>query len=195
MGSFDTMMPTGRVSPRRVWQRVGQTRKGEGMKRVFTMISVTALLVMTLAPAALAAPSDGNGNKGVETLEFLGIPIFCDEDEVPDLTLDVRGWIQDREFKGNSKNIALTVFHINAEFSNSDGDSWTWRDRGPDRLYVDGNGDEIVAVSGRSGLNNIGHVLLNLTQGTVDKQAGRAPFGGELFERGDVDYACDTLTG
>ncbi len=155
------------------------------------------MLVVALAPAALAAPADGNGNKSVEPLEFFDIPIFCDEtDEIPDLSLDVTGFIQFKEFGGQGNpNLELAVFHIDAMFSNSDGESWTWRDRGPDRSYVDRDGDVILTITGRSGANNIGHVVLNLTTGEVLLQAGKAPFGGELFEKGDVDFACETLVG
>jgi hypothetical protein len=158
-------------------------------------MAAAVLFVVAVAPAALAAPADGNGNKDVDQFEFFDIPIFCDEtDEIPDLSLDVAGFIQFKEFDGEGNpNLELAVFHIDATFSNSDGDSWTWRDRGPDRSYVDSNGDVILTITGRSGANNIGHVVLNLTTGEILLQAGTAPFGGELFEKGDVDYACETL--
>lgn len=167
------------------------------MKRLTTAMAASAVFVVALAPAALAAPADGNGNKGVDQFEEFDIPIFCDDaDEIPDLSLDVAGFIQFKEFDGEGNpNLDLALYHIDATFSNSDGESWTWRDRGPDRLYVDRNGDVIVTVTGRTGLNNIGHVVINLETGEVLLQAGTSPFGGELFERGDVDFACDTLVG
>lgn len=165
------------------------------MKHLTTAMAAAVLFVVAVAPAALAAPADGNGNKGVDQFEFFDIPIFCDEtDEIPDLSLDVAGFIQFKEFDGEGNpNLELAVFHIDATFSNSDGESWTWRDRGPDRSFVDSNGDVILTITGRSGANNIGHVVLNLTTGEILLQAGTAPFGGELFEKGDVDYACETL--
>jgi hypothetical protein len=102
-----------------------------------------------------------------------------------------------RFYRGACRDLESLPIHLReadcSKFSNSDGESWTWRDRGPDRSYVDSNGDEILTISGRSGLNNIGHVVLNLATGETLLQAGQAPFGGELFERSDVDFACDTL--
>ena len=71
------------------------------MKRLSTAIAVALLFVVALAPSALAAPADGNGNKHVDVFEFFDIPIFCDDaDEIPDLSLDVAGVIQEKEFGG-----------------------------------------------------------------------------------------------
>lgn len=167
------------------------------MKRLMTAAGVAVVFVLAVPSAALAAPADGNGNKSVDQFEFFDIPIFCDEaDEIPDLSLDVAGFIQFKEFDGRGNpNLDLSVFHVNDTFTNPAGESWTWRDRGPDRFYLDGNGDVILTITGRSGANNIGHVVINVTAEEILLQAGRAPFGGELFERGSVDFACERLVG
>lgn len=164
------------------------------MKRL-SVIALAAMLVVAMASAVSAAPADGNGNKFVVEFEESDIPIFCDEDEVPDLWLDVSGWFQGKEFGGkNNRNVELTVFHIDETYTNGDGDTWVWRDRGPDHLYFDKNGDLMIAVTGRSGVNNIGHVVINFETFEIELRAGRAPFGGELFENTSTDFACDTLT-
>lgn len=165
------------------------------MRRLLTLISAVALLVTLLGAGASAAPSDGNGNKSVENIEEFGIPIFCDGDDLQDLWLDVEGFVQEKGFVETSPNEFLAVFHVTETWTNAEGDSWVWRDRGPDRGYVDQNGDFIVTITGRSGVNNIGHVVINESTGEVEQRSGLPPFGGELFEFGSYDYACDLLTG
>ena len=164
------------------------------MKRMLAMVAIAAVFVVAVAPAAMSAPSDGSGRKEIVELDEVGIPIFCDEDEVPDLWLDLEGWFQIRFFDGRSRSVELDVFHINGTYSNAAGDTWVWRDRGPDHYYLDGDGNLIVAITGRTGLNNIGHVVFNLDSEEVLLQAGRTPFGGELFEVDTDAYACETLT-
>jgi hypothetical protein len=158
--------------------------------------AVAAMLVVALAPAALATPADGNGNKEVEQFEDLDIPIHCDDDGIADLSLDAVGFVQGKQFSGtNNRNLELTVFHVDLQFSNSSGETWVWRDRGPDHVYANGDGDIILTITGRSGLNNIGHVVLDLTPGDIELQAGMPAFGGELFEKDPADFACETLAG
>jgi hypothetical protein len=164
------------------------------MKRLLIIVAIAALSVSALAPAALAGPADGNGNKEIDEIDIADIPIFCDEDEIADLSLDVTGFIQFKQFNGqNNRNVELAVFHIDQEFSNDGGETWVWRDRGPDRPYIDDDGNVILTITGRSGLNNIGHVVYNTATDEIELVAGRAPFGGELFERESVDVACETL--
>lgn len=165
------------------------------MRRRLILVSAVTLLVTLLGLGAFAAPSDGNGKKSIENIEEFDIPIFCDADDEQDLWLDVEGFVQEKGFTGNSPNEFLAVFHITETWRNGDGDSWVWRDRGPDRGYVDQNGDFIVTITGRSGANNIGHVVINESTGETEQRAGRPPFGGDLFEFGSYDYACDLLAG
>jgi hypothetical protein len=153
---------------------------------------------------AAAAPADGNGNKVVSELNDLDVPINCDGIEGPEIWADVTGFIQFRQFNENgNRNVELTVYHIDIVYKNAMGDaytdSWLWRDRGPDRLYfvTNDNGDpELhVAITGRAGVNIIGHYVLNLVTGEVVLNAGQHPFGGDVFEENSDTCACDLLTG
>jgi hypothetical protein len=138
--------------------------------------------LLIVAPLALAAPADGNGNKFAEYFEEYGIPIFCDADDIVDLTLDFVGWFQGHEFKGRgNRNVDITVYHFDLVYTNALGESWTWRDRGPDRFYyvVNELGDPELhwAITGRSGLNVVGHAVFNISTGEFVLIAGQQPFG------------------
>lgn len=164
------------------------------MRRAINIIVGVATVTLMGAPAALAAPDDGEGNKFVDVVENVGIPVDCDEDGTADLWLDEIGFVQGRGFSEENRNVVLIVFHLDLTFTNADGDTWVWRDRGPDRAYVDEDGDFILAVNGRSGSNNIGRYLFNFSTFEVEQQAGRAPFGGEPFGQSPFDEACRQLT-
>ena len=163
------------------------------MSRIFI-----ALLCALATSVTMAGPADGNGNKTVVNISELDVPVDCDFDGTPDLSLDVGGWFQGRSYSGKGgPNIELTVFHLDLVYTNAGGEMWTWRDRGPDRLYFieddDGNPQLIIAVTGRSGLNIIGHLVFNLTTGEIVLLAGRHPFGGEIFGATSDDMACELL--
>ena len=158
---------------------------------------VSAVLLL-LTSVASGVPADGNGNKIVQYFEGFDIPIFCDADDVPDLTLDFAGWFQGREFRDNgNRNVQLTVFHFDLVYSNAQGETWTWRDRGPDRLYFvsneTGEPELYIAITGRSGVNIIGHVVLNLDTNEFVLIAGQHPFGGDVFAPTSDDFACEFL--
>ncbi len=91
----------------------------------------------------------------------------------------------------------LTVFHFDLTYTNAQGNTWTWRDRGPDRLYFvsneAGEPELYIAITGRSGWNIIGHVVLNLTTSEIVLVAGQHPFGGEVFGPTSDDFACEYL--
>jgi hypothetical protein len=158
-----------------------------------------SILLLLAVPLAIAAPADGNGNKFVAYFEGLDIPILCDADDVPDLTLDVVGWLQGREFGGyGDRNAELTVYHFDLTYTNARGETWTWRDRGPDRLYFVRNNETgepelYVAITGRSGTNIIGHVVFNLATSEFVLVAGQHPFGGDVFGPTSDDFACEYL--
>jgi hypothetical protein len=159
---------------------------------------LTILILLLAAPFVLATPADGNGNKFVGYWEEFDTPIYCDGDAVADLTVDVVGWWQGREFtQAGNRNVELTVYHLDFTYTNSNGDVWIWRDRGPDRLYFvtnEGGVAELhLAITGRSGLNIIGHAVLNLDTGEFVIMAGQHPFGGEIFGPTSDDFACEVL--
>ena len=137
-------------------------------------------------------PEDGNGNKDVFAWDDT-FPVTCISGEV--ITLNDVGWAQFRGFgPPNNRNVQLGVFHIVLAYTNADGDTFVWRDVGPDKVYLDG--DEVfVTISGRSTASGnidrdvivVGHVVLNLTTGEAVFVAGN--------EKGSVgDLACDALT-
>ena len=167
------------------------------LRRVLVLGGAAVLVGAMAAPAAAGSHHktvisvDDAYSYDCTTLEF-GPPGAGDVDAVVD------GKIQAFAPKGKGgKTFELTVFHLNVTFTNAEGDTWVWRDRGPDKLIdVDGDGEpDYVAITGRTGLNNIGHMVIDLSTGEIVHQAGRSPFGGEPFERFPEDYACDLLVG
>ena len=137
-------------------------------------------------------PSDGNGNKFVFPFDIDG-QVTCTSGDV--LNRNDFGWFQGRIFgQPNNRNVELDVFHDVITYTNASGDTFVWRDVGPDHFYV-GDGELFVTVTGRStasGNSNrdeivVGHVVLNLTTGEVVFVAGN--------EFGTLDdLACDELT-
>jgi hypothetical protein len=97
------------------------------------------------------------------------------------------GWIQIRLFDEPIKrNVRLDVFHLVSTFTNTAGETYVFRDVGPDRYYVR-NGNLIVASSGRLGGGLIGHIVTNLTTGETEFIAGKEFAGAEAL-------ACAALT-
>jgi hypothetical protein len=165
--------------------------------------TITLICSFLLCSLVAAAPADGNGTKLVIDVNDMDIPIDCDGVEGPEIWVDARGFVQFREFKQNgSKNVELTVFHVDVFYKNAQGDaytdSWLWRDRGPDRLYFVTNDDGVpelhIAITGRAGVNLIGHYVFNLDTGEVVLEAGKNPFGGDIFENNSDSFACDLLS-
>ena len=158
---------------------------------------VLTLILCLVSGTVLAGPANGNGNKVIWDFEDLGIPIFCDDvDNEPDLWLDFIGWAQLRLFRGaGNPNVELDVYHLNSIYSNASGDTWVWRDRGPDRYYYVTNDEGVPelhwAITGRSALNVIGHAVLNLDTGEFRVVAGQHPFGGD--DDDFMDYLPDIL--
>jgi hypothetical protein len=144
------------------------------------------------APSAAGVPADGNGNKFVGYWEATW-PVSCSGATI---TGSYAGWGQFRAFgPPNNRNVELAIFHFVFTYMNSNGETWVWRDVGPDRSYVDDNGDLIFAVSGRSTASGtpdrdeivVGHMVLNATTGVVEFIAGRQLGGVD-------DLACSELT-
>ena len=181
----------------RSFSRSSFPRKGLALRRTL-LISVTGVLLAVagcdnpgpVSPAtdelALATtPSDGNGNKVVIPIDET-FPVDCGDEE---LLGSAVGWIQLRLFKGaGNRNLELDVFHTVLTYTNSAGETFTFRDVGPDHYYLDDDGNLIVAISGRStGSNVIGHVVINLTTGEVTHVAGKEFGSAEAL-------ACEALT-
>ena len=164
------------------------------MRRFIVVLAVVSLFLVMAAPVAIGTPADGNGNKAVDEWAYDDVPVYCDGDVTPDLWLDAVGWIQSKEYKGNgNKHLSLDVYHLDIAYTNSDGDSWVFNNVGPDQYYINEDGDLILTITGRAEINNIGHLVINLTTGELLHQAGRAPFGGEPFAVSIDEYACETL--
>lgn len=158
------------------------------MRKTILLIGVM-MLTMALMPAAVAAPSDGNGNQDVIDLD-LSFPITCDNGT--ELDLHLGGWIQFKEFNGESnKNIDHTIVHIEFTFTNSAGDTFSYLDVGTDRLSVDKDGNLVLQILGRVsdvlglGFSIIGQaVLVNFE---LDSTSGNVGPSAD-------DQACATLT-
>ena len=154
------------------------------------------LILCCITGIVLAAPKGGNNS---EVFEWgMWWPVDCGGAE---LLAELSGWSKFREFKGDhNRNISLEVFHLETVYTNDEGDTWVWRDRGPDHYYVVNNefGEPEVhwTITGRSGWNNIGHVVINLDTGELILSAGQHPFGGDDSDFMDFwadELACDIL--
>lgn len=163
------------------------------MKRLLVAMAIFGVAAMSATTAVAATPNDGNGNKLVIPLEFGPFPVVCDSDDV--LTVEGQGWVQEQELN-SERNVFKANFFLNSTYTNPAGDTWLFRDRGPDRVYLV-EGVPFVAINGRAGGSGvIGHVVINLATGEVIQQAGN-PIGEGVpgDEPGSVDdAACQALT-
>lgn len=155
------------------------------------------LILALFAPFVLAVPADGNGNKIVFSDSGSDM-IDCDFDGSGDLTLYWEGWVQIKTFgPPKNPNVELNVFHFDSVYTNAQGETWTWRDRGPDRYFEvvndDGELELHMAISGRSGWNVIGHAIINWATGEFVFATGHQPFGGDIGVNTPDDFACEML--
>ena len=178
----------------KVWSERGQVRTH--LRDQVLALAIGVLLLAVVAAPASAAPKEGEtGNKTVTTLNISDIgPIPCEDG---DLFLDITGWGQTKSFEGeNNRNAFLTVFHTDLTFRNeATGESWTFQDRGPDKGYIDKDGNFVLTLSGRSsGSGVIGHTVI------VEWDFANPEIHGNLiyqlpFEPFGLDaLACDALT-
>jgi hypothetical protein len=132
------------------------------------------------------APATGNGQKFVELIDEDAPPVDCGAGEI--LDLHFTGWIQFRVFdEPVTRNVELDVFHVIGTYTNTAGESFVFRDVGPDRYYLEG-ANLIVAASGRQGGRGlIGHIVINITTGETELVAGKE------FPGADAS-ACEALT-
>jgi hypothetical protein len=159
------------------------------------------IVLCLISGVAFAAPANSNGNKSVGYWEG-NWPVYCDGDEVIDLWAEFSGWSQYREFKGNhNRNISLEIFHLETIYTHIDsGDTWVWKDRGPDHYFFvtndDGEPEEHWSITGRSAFNVIGHVVFNTETWELVLAAGQHPFGGDddnFMAFSPDNLACDVL--
>ena len=139
----------------------------------------------THEPLLAATPADGNGNKLVFPFDF-NLEVDCGSDT---LDLHIVGWAQVREFgQPNNRNVELAVFHQTGTHTNSAGETFVFKEAGPDRVYFNQDGDLIIATIGRTSFGGVfGQVRINLTTGEVEFIAGNA-FGSVNA------LACEALT-
>jgi hypothetical protein len=140
----------------------------------------------TDTPVFAQVPATGNGNKIVVPFDEDFPTVDCGGGEI----LDVHfvGWIQMRVFdQPRNRNVQLNVFHSVITYTNSAGETFTFNDLGPDRVYFD-DGNLVVAVVGRiGGAGLIGRFVLNLGTDVVEFFVGK--------DIGDVNaLACEALT-
>jgi hypothetical protein len=137
-------------------------------------------------PAFARAPATGNGHKFVELIDEDAPPVNCGGGEF--LDLHFTGWIQFRIFDEPVKrNVELDVFHVVGTYTNTAGETFVFRDVGPDHYYLEG-GNLIVEASGRQGGRGlIGHIVINITTGEIELIAGKDFAGADAS-------ACEALT-
>jgi hypothetical protein len=137
------------------------------------------------SPVLSNTPASGSGNKQVFTVNENSV-ITCPNGQT--LNRQIEGWFQVQILEGSgNRNVELYVHHLVRTYSNSQGDTYVFREVGPHRYYLDEEGNLIIALSGRSAAGVIGHLLVNLTTGEVELIAGQE-FGAPGF------VACDALT-
>ncbi|MBA3259135.1 MAG: hypothetical protein H0T68_06695 [Gemmatimonadales bacterium] len=145
----------------------------------------TSMSQSSATPAFARAPATGNGHKFVELIDEDAPAVDCEAGEFLDLHFG--GWIQFRVFDEPVKrNVELDVFHVVGTFTNTAGETFLFRDIGPEHYYLD-DGNLIVASSGRFGGGLIGHIVTNLTTGETEFIAGKEFAGAEAL-------ACEALT-
>jgi hypothetical protein len=92
-------------------------------------------------------------------------------------------WFQFWEFQGNgNRNQEITVWHGDITFT-FEGDTFVYRDRGPDHLYVNQDGDLILTITGRpssvfdgvEGVALSGHAVTNLDTGDRELHGNVSP--------------------
>jgi hypothetical protein len=139
-------------------------------------------------PAFRGVPADGNGTKQVITFD-VEIPDFGTCPNGASLDIRADGWMQVRLFTQEaSPRVELDVFHTIHTWTNAAGETFVDREIGPDRYYLDHDGNLILAITGRVAAEGvIGQLVINLTTGEVIFVTGPG-FPDHL------ELACDALT-
>jgi hypothetical protein len=140
----------------------------------------------------LFSPADGNGNKRVfEWDDYYEGWVNCGGGVV--LDLHDSGFAQRTPASGWGDNDRKKwVWHVELEYINPvTGRSFKVHDVGPDKWYVDKDGNVIHTITGRSvtGSGYIGHVVIDDETGEI------LSISGQPFNFGDADArACEKLS-
>jgi hypothetical protein len=137
-------------------------------------------------PALAQAPATGNSHKFVELIDEDAAAVDCGAGDF--LALHFSGWIQFRVFDEPVKrNVELDIFHVVGTYTNTAGETFVFRDVGPDHYYLE-DGNLIVEACGRQGGRGlIGHIVINITTGETELVAGKEFAGADAL-------ACEALT-
>ena len=163
------------------------------MRRLL-VLAIAVLLVAASAGAAVAAPVAGSADQWVEEFSVAWV-VECEDESF--LVAEETGWVKGKWFSEKNKQGMLIIWQSDIVYTNRSGDTWLWRERGPDKLFFDKkSGVAYLTVAGRSILNSIGHLVIKLDTGEVELAAGQQPFDGE---QPDLDFiaidnhACSML--
>ena len=156
-------------------------------KRSMMLLVVAAMGVSMLAiPAAMAGPGS-NQNKDVFPIIF-DAPGAVDCGEGSFLDVSVDGWVQVMVYNDTNKHIDRAIFHVEAVFTNSAGDTFRYIDVGPDKFYMDKDGNLVHTVTGRpadgGGFALSGHMVF-VNDELVSVSGNVSPT--------DADQACDAI--
>lgn len=137
---------------------------------IFAIVGAVSLSLVVLAGPAAGTPNDGNGNKFVDSGVFGPFPVECeDTGDVLELVIDFTVQVRERD---NGGNVFVATYIVNEIYSNDAGETWVFIDRGVDRGYLV-DGVLHIAVIGRSGFGNIGHLVFLPDGGDVVFQKGQ----------------------
>ena len=155
------------------------------MRRLVILSAVMAMMFGVI-PAAMAGPSS-NQNKDVFPIVF-DAPDAVDCGDGSFLDVSVDGWVQVMVYNDTNKHIDRAIFHVEAVFTNSAGDTFRYIDVGPDKFYMDKDGNLVHTVTGRpadvGGFALSGHMVL-VNDEVVSVSGNVSPT--------DADQACDAI--
>jgi hypothetical protein len=137
-------------------------------------------------PVFAGTPADGNGNKQVFPVDE-PFTVDCGTQQ---LTGTATGWLSLRFFpQPHNPNAALEGFHVVLTYRNSAGETYTFVEVGPARVWFDFQTSQFfVDLIGRSaGSGLIGRLVVNFDTGEV------VFFKGNPVGPSD-EIACETLT-
>jgi hypothetical protein len=148
-----------------------------------------ALACAVLAPAAPVGAQPPQVNKPVVVELDENLQIGCADGTT--LDLHIGGSIKLMP----NPNVGLTVFQVVLTYANEDGETWVYHDVGPDRTYLDDDGNLVIEIMGRPG-NAFGFSLSGRAVIVVDPETGNvlsATYHGKTGPIQD-ELACAALS-